>query len=201
MKALFMTFTILLTSIELVSCQSGQIKEVVDKGGYEYIPPEYLSDSTLGVIHYIRIFKDKEERKSLYIYWDSYCTDGRYTLTITPEQIHLTSGHENPNPSHLYWILTIDSLVYQQIQTGFQKEQKQYYYFDEFYNEGELLDENYTNCEFLLEMQVDKFFAQMNRYIENEEQKLDKTKQIIPQTRIYYGLSREQIENWLSFKK
>jgi hypothetical protein len=188
---------ILLSSVELYS-QSRQIVKIVDKGGYDYIPLEHLTDTTLGIICYPRLFEDFD-RKYVEIFWGSYCIDGRYYLTITPEQIYLTSGHENPNPSDLYWILTIDSLVYQQILTGFQKEQKQYYYFDEFYDEGKLLNEDYSNCDFLLEKQVEKFFAYMNMFVESEEQKLDKTKRIIPQTRIYFGNSRKQIEDWSSF--
>ena len=61
-----------------------------------------------------------------------------------------------------------------------------------------LINENYTNCEHLLEKQIDKFFTYMNTFITNDKQKLDKTKRIIPKTTIYYGCSREQIENWLS---
>ena len=197
MKIFFVTLITLLYCVEFTYSQSeGQIKEVIDKGGYDYIPPAYLTDSTLGIIHSYRLFQKDSDKKSFEIFWNSFCTDGRYYLTITPEQIYLTDGHENPNPSQLYWILTIDWLVYQQILTGFQKEQKRYYYFDESYDEGKLIDENYTNCELLLEKQIDKFFAKINKFIKNDGQKLDKTKRIIPQTGIYYGYSRKEIEDW-----
>ena len=191
------TLVILLHCITFSYSQSERINEVVDKGGYDYIPSLYLTDSTVGIVHSFRLLEEKIGIKSFQIFWSSFCTDGRYYLTVTPEQIYLTDGHENPNSSHLYWILNIDSLIYLQIFEGFQKEHKQYYYFDESYNEEMLINEDYTNCEHLLEKQIDKFFTYMNTFITNDKQKLDKTKRIIPKTIIFYGRNKEEIEKWL----
>jgi len=192
------TLVILLYCVTFSYSQSERIKEIIDRGRYDYIPPLYLTDSTVGIVHSGRLLEETSGIKSFQIFWNSFCTDGRYNLTVTPEQIYLTDGHENPNSSHLYWILNIDSLIYLQILAGFQKESKQYYYFDESYNEEMLINEDYTNCEYLLEKQIDKFFTYMNTFITNDKQKLDKTKRIILKTTIYYGYSKEQIENWLS---
>ena len=129
------TLVILLYCVTFSYSQSERIKEVIDRGKYDYIPPLYLTNSTLGIIHPYRFVEENSELESFEIFWSSLCTDGRYSLIVTPEQIYLTSGHENPNSSCLFWILSIDSLIYQQILVGFQKKHKQYYYFDESYNE------------------------------------------------------------------
>jgi len=41
------------------------------------------------------------------ISWLSMYIDGRYVLVITPRQIYFKSGHDNPNPNHLYWLTRI----------------------------------------------------------------------------------------------
>jgi hypothetical protein len=181
------------------SVRAEQIKKNIDRGGYGYIPPIYLTDSTLGIIYNYNLLYNEE--KSFSIFWGSACIDGRYNLRITPEQIYLNSSHENPNPSYLYWILTIDNSTYQQILKGFQKEGKQSSYFDESYDEFELADEHTINCDSLLEEQVDKFFAYMNKFIVNNKQKLNKAKRIIPPKAILYDFDRRKIEFYLKYLK
>ena len=41
------------------------------------------------------------------ISWSSNYIDGHYSLVITPRQIYLRSGHDNPNPNFLYWLTNI----------------------------------------------------------------------------------------------
>ena len=196
---------------------SQEIKKVVYKEGYNYIPISYLTDTTtVGILHSLIIDEKgwirSNDEKTFVFFWYSMCTDGRYDLTITPEQIYLTSGHENPTPNILFWIFPIDSIIYQYILNGFQKNNMKKSYFDSSYNEEKLLPikiesiENeeyetwdYDNCDSLLEMQVDKFFLIMNEFIPNKNQKLDKIKCIIPQNPIFYSFSTQALESWKNY--
>ncbi len=45
-----------------------------------------------------------ENKNVIKIEWGSYYIDGFYMLVITPRQIYLRSGHNNPNQSFLYWL-------------------------------------------------------------------------------------------------
>ncbi len=49
------------------------------------------------------------------ISWPSINIDGAYYLIITAKQIYLCSGHENPNPNHLYWFTAIDTTQFELI--------------------------------------------------------------------------------------
>jgi hypothetical protein len=51
--------------------------------------------------------KNKINTNLIEISWSSIYIDGRYILVITPRQIYLKSGHDNPNPNYLYWLTTI----------------------------------------------------------------------------------------------
>jgi hypothetical protein len=42
--------------------------------------------------------------QALSISWRSPRIDGRFVLVLTPLQIYLRSGHDNPNPNYLYWL-------------------------------------------------------------------------------------------------
>ena len=181
------------------------IKKVINKGGYDYIPLPYLSDSTDGIIYTFReIGKAKKNNKIFKIHWNSRCIDGTYNLTITPLQIYLTSSHENPNPNMLYWVLNIDSFTFNQIVKGFQKSKlgknksSPYGYFDEIYNDEYILSQTYNStfedsCNVLREQQIDKFFLMLNKYIFTNSHKIYKSQRVIPINRIYYGWSKQMI--------
>ncbi len=49
------------------------------------------------------------------ISWPSIYIDGRYILVVTPRQIYLISGHENPNPNYLYWLTNISDTQFNKI--------------------------------------------------------------------------------------
>ena len=49
------------------------------------------------------------------ISWSSIYIDGRYILVITPRQIYLKSGHDNPNPNYLYWLTNISDSQFHKI--------------------------------------------------------------------------------------
>ena len=193
---------------------SQEIKEVVYKESYNYIPISYLTDTNTFGIFYPLIINEKgmisqNGEKEFVIFWYSMCTDGRYDLTITPEQIYLTSRHENPNPNYLFWVHPINNAIYQHILNGFQKNNIERWYFDSSYNEEKFLpikiesienEEyetwNWDNCDSLLEAQVDKFFLLMNEFIPNKSQKLDKTKCIFPKNPIFHSSFMQDFESW-----
>lgn len=181
------------------------IKKVINKGGYDYIPLSYLSDSTDGIIYTFReIGKVKTTNKIFKIHWNSRCIDGTYNLTITPLQIYLTSSHENPNPNMLYWVLNIDSLTFDQIVKGFQKSKlgqnksASYSYFDEIYDDAYILSQTYNSafedsCNVLRDQQIDKFFLMLNKYIITNSCKISKSQRVIPINRIFFGESKQMI--------
>jgi len=218
-KRFFLTLFLILLCGGFAFSQA--IKAVVEKDGYDYIPISYLTDTaTAGILRspYYQAFFDtatnqfsyiqRNNEKAFEIYWFSICTDGRYELLITPEQIYLVDGHENPNWNVLFWVLPIDSLTYRQILNGFQTDGMGY--FDRSYDEEKLLPKekrrikkeeyevwNFDSCDSLLEAQIDKFFSLMNEFISDKAKKLDKTKRIIPQNSIYYGYCRQDLESWI----
>jgi hypothetical protein len=52
------------------------------------------------------------DKRAIEISWPSLYIDGNYDLVITPKQIYLRSGHNNPNPNYLYWITSITRQQY-----------------------------------------------------------------------------------------
>lgn len=94
----------------------------IDRGDYFYIPQAAFSDSIDAVL-----FQDKglsrvhPNKRPVVFSWYSNCNDGNYNLTITPEQIFFSSGHDNPNPNYLYWIVDISKEQFEAINEGVRK--------------------------------------------------------------------------------
>jgi len=59
--------------------------------------------------------KNKVNTHLIEISWSSIYIDGRYILVITPRQIYLKSGHDNPNPNYLYWLTNISDTQFNKI--------------------------------------------------------------------------------------
>lgn len=55
---------------------------------------------------------ESKEKYGYEIWWPSFYNDGSLVLTITKRQIYLRSGHNNPNPNHLYWFVNITDKQY-----------------------------------------------------------------------------------------
>lgn len=53
------------------------------------------------------------KKKAIEIKWYSINITGTYYIIITPRQIYLRSGHENPNPNFLFWITDVTSAQYE----------------------------------------------------------------------------------------
>lgn len=168
-----------------------KLKEVIHKDGYDYVPLEYMKDSLDGLVGF-RYFDDEngeKNSKAIEIYWNSSCIDGSFHLVITPEQIYLRSGHNNPNPNRFYWVLPIDKLVYKSIENTF-KEKKSFQLYDEKYNDDFLIklvgkvkfDEK---CEEKLKKQILKYFKIFNDDL--MDYKLDYSKIIYPLNPLLYN--------------
>ena len=74
--------------------------------GVQIIPDNALTGNYDLLITGFKRDSNKNENK-IEISWTSYYIDGHYTLVITPKQIYLKSGHDNPNPNFLYWLTDI----------------------------------------------------------------------------------------------
>ncbi|UOR05940.1 hypothetical protein MUN82_02285 [Hymenobacter aerilatus] len=96
--------------------------ETIDRGDYFYIPKSSFLDTVDAVIFQDKNFeKVSPDKRSIKLFWNTICNDGSYIITITPEQIFLSSGHNNPNPNGLYWVLEIDKSQFQAINSGIRK--------------------------------------------------------------------------------
>jgi hypothetical protein len=68
--------------------------------------------------------KNKINTNLIEISWSSIYIDGRYNLVITPRQMYLKSGHDNPNPNHLYWLTAISDTQFYLIKNFLETETK-----------------------------------------------------------------------------
>lgn len=174
---------------------SNKIKSVIRKGGYDYIPIEYLKDSTIiGLTHYFEFPIRTKKAKSFTFLWNSYCIDGRYYMEVTPEQIYLFSGHENPNPNHLYWVLNISKDVLNILSKNSKKIKDLDCASDGCFDE-KFSEEKYPieECGELRLNQVEKFIEIINSFILDPKLKIHLNQRIEPKNALYYGYSDEQI--------
>ena len=113
---MFLVCGCLLSSHGWTQASSQRIVNTLDRGDYEVIPSEAFRPDVVGVVQQVRFdHKPIKGEIPLTFSWFSICTDGHYTVTVTPEQIYLTTGHENPNPNHLYWVLAVTKSQYEVI--------------------------------------------------------------------------------------
>lgn len=170
-------------------------KPTIIKKGYEYIPLEYLSDTSIyGIIKEPRLVFDERADMLVYdnsfvnefmFFWGSYCTDGRYYMTVSPEQIYLYDSHENPNPNTLCWVINIDSIVLKTLQKDYKKinglDCDNNSCYDEKYNEGVIFEQNENyDCGELLNKQTKKMIDKINKLIKDKKHKIDFNKRISP---------------------
>ena len=174
---------------------SNKTKSIIRKIGYDYIPIEYLKDSTIiGLTHYLEIPTKAKKVKSFTFLWNSNCIDGRYYMKVTPEQIYLYSGHENPNPNHLYWVLNIRKGVLNILAKNYRK-MKDLDCCSESCFDEKFSEEKYSiiKCDKLRLMQIDKFIETINILIFDPKLKIDLSQRIEPRNTLYYGYSEHQI--------
>lgn len=173
------------------------VKEVVHKTGYDYVPLEFMKDSIDGLVGF-RLFIDEngaEKSKMQEVSWITNCSEGSYHMVITPEQIYLRTGHDNPNPNRFYWILPIDNSIYLSIEKTLKRNEGNF--FGKKYTDGYVLrcndeyvmkyegDEHTKKCEFLLKSQILKYFKAFNKNI--AVNKLSYSKIIVPLGDLLYN--------------
>lgn len=211
MKYVLTIFLVVSTSFSGFSQEELIVEEVVHKEGYDYIPLEFMKDSPDGLVG----FRDFDEvsgegkSKKLEVYWNSSCTDGSYHMVITPEQIYLRSGHENPNPNRFYWLLPIDNTIYASIERTLKKNQGNLFgkkYDDSYvlkYNDEYVLkykgEELEKKCDYLLKSRILKYFEAFNKSI--AVNKLSYAKIIFPSKTPFYNISIERLERIIVKKK
>ena len=173
-----------------------KVKEVIHKDGYDYIPLEFMKDSLDGLVgfrHFDSISGDGKS-KVIEIDWNSSCTDGRFILVVTPEQIYMRSGHNNPNPNRFYWVLPIDSSIYASIERTLRK--SEVYSFDKRYDDEHVLkyegEELEKKCDELLKSQILKYFKVFNKTI--AANKLSYEKIIFPSELLFYNIDIERLK-------
>lgn len=74
-----------------------------------YIPEYVFTEDIKGV--YIPF----DQNDGYQINWPAPEIDGRYVLVVTGKQLYLRSGHDNPNPNALYWMVGITPMQYNAI--------------------------------------------------------------------------------------
>lgn len=108
------------------------------------IIPDSIFSMYIDILH-LTFPTDTIESKEKYgyeIWWPSTYNDGSLVLTITKRQIFLRSGHNNPNPNHLYWFINITGDQFKIIEdkintdkTLFKQEPSEYTWYKQlFYN-------------------------------------------------------------------
>lgn len=169
-------------------------KPTILKKGYEYIPIEYLSDTSIyGLLKSSRMVFDSARKEmrpdtsfvnEFVFLWDSDCTDGRYYMTVTPEQIYLYSSHENPNPNILDWVINVDSIVLKTLNTDYKKIKgldcnKSDCYDNKYNEEKYIIDKNYSEyCEKLLLNQTKRLINKINKLLKDKKHKVDFNKRV-----------------------
>ncbi len=177
----------------LSQSNSNKTKSIIRKIGYDYIPIEYFSDTTIiGLTHNLELQKKTKKKKSFTFFWNSYCIDGRYYMVVTPEQIYLYSGHENPNPNHIYWVLNINKDVLNILSKSYKKIKDLDCHSESCFDE-KFSEEKYSieECEKLRLMQVEKFTKIINSFISDTKLKINLSQRTEPIKTMYYGYGED----------
>lgn len=194
---IFLAFFLLL----FIKCFSQEniqkTKNVINNYDYDYIPIEYLKDTTIvGLTHSFDISKKNNKRKEFIFFWNSFCIDGRYYIKVTPKQIFLYSGHENPNPNNIYWVINLSdnilNILFKNFEMINELSCENRYCYDEKYNENEYKNQD---CENLRLKQAERIIDKINKLILDPKSKIIFSQRIEPTRSLYYGYSEEQILN------
>lgn len=222
MKAVFIIIIFFfIVSLNLIAQTKSKyiFVKTIDKKNYFYIPQYAFSDSVNGVIYQDKtLSKVALHKKSFSFFWNSICNDGSYYLTITPEQIYFSSGHNNPNPNYLFWVINITNsqsqllkkTFFKQTPEGFSKnaEYNPIYYFDEKYVDTFSIPENWTDsilkiesiyCENQIKTQLVRYFSLINSYIKEPSEKINflENKKVRQK---YFSSSKQEIIDWMPKK-
>jgi hypothetical protein len=203
----------------------------INKGDYFYIPNSFLSDSVDAVLFQDKtLLKINSDSRPINFYWTSRCNDGDYILTVTPEQIFFSTGHNNPNPNFLYWIMDISKKQFQLINKGVRRktpkyfqdlnasrhdnlfhDESEYHYFQNNFHESCLIPKVWnktselrfsTCCDTTISRQLALYFQILNDYIPSDIEKLDPSH--IQKSRgkfpKYFSSFEEDFHDWMGVR-
>jgi hypothetical protein len=230
-----MTFRLLITILTFLTFTVktfGQTKEgqviinSVEKKGYYYFPKDALNDSVLGILcKDSRLKYVAPNNRPISFQWNSICNDGDYYLTVTPQQVYFSSGHNNPNPNFLFWFIPIDSSQYLQIKKGLLKKtpkgfsstpkyykQTQLFYFDKQFVDTFKIPDEWTDsiqqnlsihCKAQINQQLKRYFEIINSFIILENDKIkpltdEEISKIKPK---YLSSMKQEIIDWAPHKR
>jgi hypothetical protein len=206
--------------------------KAIDRGDYFYIPQAAFSDSIDAVlIQDKRLMKIQPDNRQVILSWNSDCEGGAYfILTITPEQIFFSTGHEDPNPSFLYWILDISKEQFQAINYGVRKrapknfydvtaprkdslsqDESEYHYVDTSFRDPCAIPEDWNDsterhfnicCNNSIATHSILFFEILNNYIPStvNKLKLPNVQESLAKFPKYFSVSKEEIFDWAPTK-
>jgi hypothetical protein len=208
------------------------IKSTIDRGDYFYIPAFAMEDSVDAIVFQSKIMQKVDpEHRPVRLFWSSNCNDGHYILTVTPEQIFLSSGHDNPNPNFLFWVMDISKEQYSAINRGIRKkapknfydvtaprndslfqDESEYIYHQTSFHDPCPVPENWnkTNeqrftacCETTLIKQTTYYFQLLNNYISTEslKLKLPDLKLLSQKPPTYFSYRQDEIREWLPHRR
>ncbi|MBB6612453.1 hypothetical protein H7F15_15520 [Pontibacter sp. Tf4] len=194
--------------------------------GYFIIPASALSDTTVKAVGmpFFHPRKKVRDKKMFEIYWHPGCTDGSFTITVTPKQIFFTEEHDNPNPNHLYWVQDITSLQYAVIAEFLKKDSlkgfknltnkysKGYVFYDEAYSIktsalDQLTEEEFSeflqNCDSIKYKQIVKVLNLFNTMVTTKADSImiptmEELAEVEPKL---YSSSISQLKDWIRFKE
>ncbi len=201
------------------------ILKAINKDGYSFFTENSLEDSVTGILlqpdnsKYI-----SPKKRPITFYWNSNCNDGSYYLTVTPEQIYFTSGHNNPNPNFLYWFIKIDTSQYLEIKKGLTKKtpkgfsknkytkERSLDFFQDNYIDKYEIPENWTkkeqdemqnHCDSQIISQLTKYFEIINLTIFAKSNKIEMpSNELINKIKPKYLSSiRQEIIGWAPKKR
>jgi hypothetical protein len=203
----------------------------IDKGDYFYIPHACLSDSVDAILFQNKtLLKVDPDNRPIEFYWSSRCIDGEYILTVTPQQIFFSTGHENPNPNFLFWIMDISKKQFQFISKGIREktpkyfidsnaqqdagsfqDQHEYLYFQENFHEPCLMPKAWnkntelhfsTCCDSTISRQLTLYFRILNNYIpaDSDKLKLSNIQKSRGKFPIYFSSFEEDIHDWIGVR-
>lgn len=230
-----MTFRLTITILTFLTFTVkafGQTKErkvimnSVEKKGYFYFPKDALNDSVLGILcKDSRLEYVAPNNRPINFQWNSICNDGDYYLTVTPQQVYFSSGHNNPNPNFLFWFIPIDSSQYSQIKKGLLKKTPkgfsntpkyykatQLFYFDKQFVDTFKIPDEWTDsiqnnfsihCKAQIKQQLTRYFEIINSFIVLENDKIkqltdDDISKIKPK---YLSSMKQEIIDWAPKKR
>lgn len=219
-------FTLLLALVGTYSAVAQTIgKEIVmvdTEKGYFIIPETALTDTVVKAVGrpFYNPKKKERNKKTFELYWLPSCTDGSFSITVTPKQIFLTDDLADKHPSYIYWVQNISPSQYTAISAslksstpeGFKnltdKYSKGYVFYDEAYATSsaalEKLPENeynvfLQNCDSVEYEQIAKIYSLMNTLISDEKAKVAiPTKEELAQVKPkFYGSNIYSLFSWI----